>query len=90
MLGFFGGLEGLARRQVEYELLLRSHKAHGDGDEIARLKTSLQTEISTLSANVDTKIAKAEADLRGLVTKIDESFSKKLDAVHKELQDYKG
>ena len=88
MLGFFGGLEGLARRQVEYDLLLRSHKAHGD--EIASLKTSLQTEISTLSANVDTKIAKAEADLRGLVTKIDESFSKKLDAVHKELQDYKG
>ena len=68
--------------------MLRSHKAHGD--EIARLKTSLKTEISTLSANVDTKIAKAEADLRGLVTKIDESFSKKLDAANKELQDYKG
>jgi transcriptional regulator len=88
MLGFFGGLEGLTSRQVEYDLLLRSHKAHGD--EIARLKTSLQTEISTLSVNVDTKIAKAEADLRGLVTKIDESFSEKLDEVHKELQDYKG
>ena len=88
MLGFFGGLEGLAKRQVEYDLLLRNHKAHGD--EIARLKTSLQTEISTLSVNVDTKIAKAEADLRGLATKIDESFSEKLDEVHKELQDYKG
>lgn len=51
ILGFFGGLEGLARRQIDFELIRRVHER-----EIGDIREAIVPEISSKIKEVDSEI----------------------------------